>query len=861
MSYAYAEPKKKSSRSSGPRPADAAPQLDALRSGAAQPTSAQLGHRIDLSEAMRARMEGAFGANLSGVQLYESKAVENAGAEAVAQGNRVAFAPGKANFSSRSGQELLGHELSHVVSQARGEVTGRGFLNNSALEARADREGAMAAAGEQIHASAAPMGALSTASAAPAAGPMQAKKKKDKKEDEPAAPTPEEEDQAAAPAADQEQEAAPAAEAVADQAAAPAADQEEKEQNANGVFSGISSVGSTVLEQFGDQYSKAGNAFTGAAEKAETDEEKAGYMQAGLSAQKTSSKLGIANSALGLTNGLLGFGEVMGMQGAIGDAGTKTMRNGLKYGSGAAGLGLGAAGLGLGAQISGLKALNSVGDEAAMGNHLATAGGLGMGAGILGLGAQTLGLGASIDSTRNAAQIQKNMSSNAAALQSKKDKGGELTEDQDKMRKIFNQASGQARINKIQGGFDIASGALGIGKTAATMGGAAPVASVLGGASSAVKTIGKGVTEYEKDKFQKSTVEDELNIKQNLDDYAQDEDTAHIWDEIGEKERKTAFLRNKGFASGKVGEAFESITNDRTNYILGKKKDDADRRAFMDAAQINDKSDNPLAPKLTKSAVHSALGGDEKAKYDDMFGDDFQKTLDQDAEDKKNGLTTGKKIKNGLKWFFTKAIPGSFKSLGGKLAGAAMGIGRGIKKGAIGLKNGVVSAAKGIKNLATSKEARANAWQGIKSGFGKVGSGIKKGALAVGRGLGKVGKATANFMGKMVTDPMGTLKDVGSKVGGGLKKAGKYVGGMLKTQGKKISRWYNHGMEQLVMNKKNYDKMGGFDRFLWSVKNLPARIAYNFKGARDKTAGRLGNVLKAQALMRYADEKRKKQAS
>ena len=857
MSYAYAEPKKKSSRGSGPRPADAAPLLDALRSGAAQPTSAQLGHRIDLSEAMRARMEGAFGANLSGVQLYESKAVENAGAEAVAQGNRVAFAPGKANFSSRSGQELLGHELSHVVSQARGEVTGRGFLNNSALEARADREGAMAAAGEQIHASAAPMGALSTVSAAPAAGPMQAKKKKDKKEDEPAATAPEEADAAEeeTPAAAQEETPAAAQEQT------PAADQEEKEQNVNGVFGGISSAGSTVLEKVGDRYSKAGDAYTGAAEKAETDEEKAEYMQAGLSAKKTSSKLGSANSALGLTNGLLGFGEVMGMQGAIGDAGTKTMRNGLKYGSGAAGLGLGAAGLGLGAQISALKALNSVGDEAAMGNHLATAGGLGMGAGILGLGAQTLGLGASIDSTRNAAQIQKNMSSNAAALQSKKDKGVELTEDQDKMRKIFNQASGQARINKIQGGFDIASGALGIGKTAATMGGAAPVASVLGGASSAVKTIGKGVTEYEKDKFQKSTVEDELNIKQNLDDYAQDEDTAHIWDEIGEKERKTAFLRNKGFASGKVGEAFEGITNDSTNYILGKKKDDADRRAFMDAAQINDKSDNPLAPKLTKSAVHSALGGDENAKYDDMFGDDFQTTLDQDAEDKKNGLTTGKKIKNGLKWFFTKGIPGSFKSMGGKLAGAAMGIGRGIKKGAIGLKNGVVSAAKGIKNLATSKEARANAWQGIKSGFGKVGSGIKKGALAVGRGLGKVGKATANFVGKLASDPVGTIMGVSKKMAGGFRKAGKYVGGMLKTQGKKISRWYNHGMEQLVMNKKNYDKMGGFDRFLWSVKNLPARIAYNFKGARDKTAGRLANVLKAQALMRYTDEKRKKQAS
>ena len=85
------------------------------------------------------------------MKLYESQAVGEAGAEAIAQGNEIAFAPGMANFSTRSGQERLGHELSHVMSQRSGQVRGQGFLADSALEARADREGAMAAAGQQVY--------------------------------------------------------------------------------------------------------------------------------------------------------------------------------------------------------------------------------------------------------------------------------------------------------------------------------------------------------------------------------------------------------------------------------------------------------------------------------------------------------------------------------------------------------------------------------------------------------------------------------------------------------------------------------------------------------------------------------------
>ena len=171
MSYTYAS-RKRTDSAAQPQ-ASAVPQApaEALSSGAFRMSGEQLGHRVDLPEAIRAKMENAFGADLSAVRLYESQSVADAGAQAVSQGQKIAFAPGLLDFTSYGGQSLLGHELSHVVSQARGEVTGSGFLNDQALEARADREGAMAAAGQQI---AMPTAALSDASAAPAAGPMQA---------------------------------------------------------------------------------------------------------------------------------------------------------------------------------------------------------------------------------------------------------------------------------------------------------------------------------------------------------------------------------------------------------------------------------------------------------------------------------------------------------------------------------------------------------------------------------------------------------------------------------------------------------------------------------------------------------------
>ena len=173
MSYLYDSRKRTDGKGAKEAPVTNAPSLDALRTGSDAPTQEQMGHRVDLPDAMREKMEDAFGADLSAVKLYESQAVEDAGANAVTQGSNIAFAPGMLDFESHSGQALLGHEISHVVSQARGEVTGSGFLNDHTLEARADREGAMAASGQQISV---PSASVSGVTAASASGPMQASK-------------------------------------------------------------------------------------------------------------------------------------------------------------------------------------------------------------------------------------------------------------------------------------------------------------------------------------------------------------------------------------------------------------------------------------------------------------------------------------------------------------------------------------------------------------------------------------------------------------------------------------------------------------------------------------------------------------
>ena len=106
-----------------------------------------------LPDPVRGKMERSFGADFSGVRVHEDGRAGALGAQAYAKGEDVHMAPGRYDPSSRSGQALIGHELSHVVQQREGRVAADGQGKDAAvvvdagLEAEADREGERAADG------------------------------------------------------------------------------------------------------------------------------------------------------------------------------------------------------------------------------------------------------------------------------------------------------------------------------------------------------------------------------------------------------------------------------------------------------------------------------------------------------------------------------------------------------------------------------------------------------------------------------------------------------------------------------------------------------------------------------------------
>ena len=124
------------------------------------------------------KMERALGADFSAVRIHEGPEPRAKGALAYTQGTDIHFAPGQYQPASPHGQELLGHELTHVVQQAQGRVRAGGqarraaIHRDDALEREADELGARAAHGEPAGRDAGPAstgaGATATASAAPA---------------------------------------------------------------------------------------------------------------------------------------------------------------------------------------------------------------------------------------------------------------------------------------------------------------------------------------------------------------------------------------------------------------------------------------------------------------------------------------------------------------------------------------------------------------------------------------------------------------------------------------------------------------------------------------------------------------------
>jgi hypothetical protein len=104
-----------------------------------------------------AEMGKSFGTDFSDVKIHtNSQKASKIGAHAFAQGNDVHFAQGKFDPNTKTGKQLIGHELSHVVQQRNGEVKpnvqmkGLGINTDDRLENEADKQGALAAEGKAV---------------------------------------------------------------------------------------------------------------------------------------------------------------------------------------------------------------------------------------------------------------------------------------------------------------------------------------------------------------------------------------------------------------------------------------------------------------------------------------------------------------------------------------------------------------------------------------------------------------------------------------------------------------------------------------------------------------------------------------
>jgi hypothetical protein len=79
-----------------------------------------------LDAATRTSMEHVFGADLGGVRIHPNSAVApRISADAFTTGSDIHFAPGSFQPSTRAGQWLLGHELTHVVQQGGARIRRR----------------------------------------------------------------------------------------------------------------------------------------------------------------------------------------------------------------------------------------------------------------------------------------------------------------------------------------------------------------------------------------------------------------------------------------------------------------------------------------------------------------------------------------------------------------------------------------------------------------------------------------------------------------------------------------------------------------------------------------------------------------
>jgi uncharacterized protein DUF4157 len=96
------------------------------------------------------KMEAFFGSDFSDVRIHVGQEASSIGALAFTHGSNIFFAPGLYNPATPQGQQLLGHELTHVMQQRAGRVrnpygSGVAVVQDPLMEAEAERMGLRAA--------------------------------------------------------------------------------------------------------------------------------------------------------------------------------------------------------------------------------------------------------------------------------------------------------------------------------------------------------------------------------------------------------------------------------------------------------------------------------------------------------------------------------------------------------------------------------------------------------------------------------------------------------------------------------------------------------------------------------------------
>jgi len=99
-----------------------------------------------LDSAVRDKMEQSFDAEFSEIKVHaDSGEAAQMGVRSFSRGNTLYFAPGQYAPGTTAGQQLIGHELAHVVQRRQGRVA----TDDPVLEAEAELCGRLAACGQR----------------------------------------------------------------------------------------------------------------------------------------------------------------------------------------------------------------------------------------------------------------------------------------------------------------------------------------------------------------------------------------------------------------------------------------------------------------------------------------------------------------------------------------------------------------------------------------------------------------------------------------------------------------------------------------------------------------------------------------